>query len=183
MIENLENETWKDIVGYEKSYQISNLGRVKSLDRFINHYMGGFSLIKGHLLKTRINSRGYVGVVLKKNTIAKSFVVHRLMAIAFIENKFNKPIINHKNGIKTDNRLENLEWSTYSENTKHAFDNNLINNLKGTSRYNSKLTIDIVKKIRKNELNLKNKDLATLYGVSRSLITNVMQNKTWKNYV
>lgn len=113
-------ENFKNIKGYEGLYQISNIGTVKSISRIIKR--GNSQLtVKESILKTWINKGGYVSVKLFKNSIGKSFRIHRLIAIAFIENTQNKDCINHIDGIKTNNIIENLEWVTKSENTKHAF--------------------------------------------------------------
>lgn len=109
-------EIWKPIEGFPK-YKVSNLGRVKSLG-FINN-LGHFR--KGIILKPWDDGKGYLKVQLHK----KSFRVHRLVAQEFIPNPENKPQVNHKNGIKSDNRVENLEWVTNAENTQHAYDNGL----------------------------------------------------------
>lgn len=103
-----QEEIWKDIEGHEGSYQVSNLGQVKSL-----------KYGKERILTPFID-QGYNKVTLS-NGKEKSVRCHRLEAIAFIPNPENKRTINHKNGIKNDNRLENLEWATDSENHRHAF--------------------------------------------------------------
>lgn len=105
-------ELWKDITGYEDCYQISNCGNVRSKKRN-----------KLRIVKT--NRCGYKQLNLCKNGIIKTLLVHRLVALEFIENIFNKPCINHIDGNKTNNNYNNLEWVTVSENVKHAFDNNL----------------------------------------------------------
>lgn len=113
----------KDIIGYEGLYMIDNLGNVISLPKF----QGNRFHNKYKVLKPKLNKAGYYEVSLSKNGVLKSFLLHRLIAIHFLDNKDNLPQVNHKNGVKTDNRLDNLEWVTISENTKHAFDNNLGN--------------------------------------------------------
>jgi hypothetical protein len=99
------NEIWRDIPGYEGRYQASNLGRIRSQQR--------------GLLKPFINHNGYMVAPLTKEGEKVRTGAHRLVAQAFIPNPENKEQINHKNGIKTDNRVENLEWVTCSENNLH----------------------------------------------------------------
>ena len=114
---DLINEIWKDIKGYEGLYQVSNLGRIKSLTRLIDHKSTGIVLQKEKIKKQQKNY-GYCNVILCKNSKIKYYKVHRLVAQAFIPNPYNKPFINHKNEIREDNRVENLEWcdSTYNNN-------------------------------------------------------------------
>lgn len=120
---------WKDIKGYEGLYQVSNLGNIKSMPRTIvtNNRFGKMTkYTKSREIKPHLNKKtGYYQVHLSKNKKTKMFLLHRLVAETFIPNMDNKPQINHINANKTDNRIENLEWCTSSENIKHAFANNL----------------------------------------------------------
>jgi len=103
-------EIWKDVNGYEGLYQVSNLGRVESLQRDVNL-----------ILKPRLRRDGYLIVSLSKNGKVKSKPIHRLVATAFIPNPDNKKTVNHKDGNKLNNHVTNLEWNTSSENNKHAY--------------------------------------------------------------
>ena len=103
---------WKNIEGF-KSYQISDTGLVKSLPKRGNK--SNFLI-----LKESDNGKGYKKVGLNEDGKFKQFYIHRLVAKAFIPNPENKKTVNHKNGIKHDNRVENLEWNTYSENNFHS---------------------------------------------------------------
>lgn len=109
-------EEWRDIVGYEGLYQVSNQGRVRSLDREVIYPDGHIQKYKGKVIYGYKNDNGYIMVTLK----GKSYRVHRLVAEAFIPNPENKPDIDHINTIRTDNRVENLRWATRSENMKNT---------------------------------------------------------------
>lgn len=113
-------EQWRTINGYEGYYEISSLGRVRSVSRVILLGNNRKQNLKGRILKTRVNDRGYVYVGLSKEGKRKSLRVHRLVAEAFLKNPFNKPQINHINEIKTDNTVSNLEWVTQEENMNHG---------------------------------------------------------------
>jgi hypothetical protein len=114
-------EVWKNIDNFDY-YLISNLGRVKSLPRYVNGKNNKKRLISERVLKQYLNKYGYwvVGLI-DNNGNKKPHLVHRILATAFIENPDNKRTINHKNGVRSDNSLDNLEWATYSENIKHSF--------------------------------------------------------------
>ena len=102
-------EIWKDIPGYEGYYQVSNIGRVRNSEQ-------------GHLLQPNKKRTGYIQVTLSRQGIARTYRLHRIVAQTFIPNLGNKPYINHKNGDKSNNRVENLEWCTPSENQRHRYD-------------------------------------------------------------
>lgn len=115
-------EIWKDIEGFEGLYQVSNMGNVKSLAR---KYKNGITNKQDIVLKQSTNPKGYKSVYLCKDSKVYAKNVHRLVCVNFLDNPENKSDVNHKNGIKSDNSLINLEWVTRSENIKHAYDNSL----------------------------------------------------------
>lgn len=125
-------ETWKDIKGFEGMYQISSLGKVRSLDRIeeLRHSSGTEykRLKKGKELTPEKGLRvePYVVYYLKKNGKRYMKKAHRLVALAFIENNENKKVVNHKDCNPKNNAVENLEWCTHQENIKHAYDNGRI---------------------------------------------------------
>lgn len=119
----MKKEIWKDIIGYEGLYQVSNLGRVKSLGN------GGSNNSKERIMKLKIGSRGYYEVSLCKEGKHKTFTIHRLVAMTFIPNPQNYPCVNHKSEIKTDNRVDNLEWVTQKENSNYGTRNKRLGNI------------------------------------------------------
>ncbi len=117
-------ENWKDIEGYEGLYQISDLGRVKSLERKVKHSRGGLQIVKERILKHVIkisNYRSYYRVVLSKNGNHKTVKIHRLVALAFIDNPENKMQVNHVDNNPLNNCASNLEWMTNRENVTHGY--------------------------------------------------------------
>lgn len=116
-------EIWKDIKDYEGLYQVSNLGRVRSLDRVINYNIENGKKVKrkGKILKQRSNWNNYLYIHFSKNSKIKLFIVHRLVAEAFIPNPNNLPQVNHIDGNKFNNRVDNLEWCTAKENIIHSW--------------------------------------------------------------
>lgn len=110
-------EEWRNIQGYEGLYQVSNLGNVRSLDRYVPHKKVGRKFCKGVLMATHINNSGYVTVNLCKCNKYTSYDIHRLVAMAFLEvNDINRVEVNHKDENKRNNCVNNLEWVTKPEN-------------------------------------------------------------------
>lgn len=118
---NMEKEIWEDIKEYEGLYQCSTYGNVRSLDRYILEHNGKKQFRKGIPIKPRLNKNGYLQLALNKNSIRKMKYVHILVAETFLTNADKLKTVNHKNGNKLDNNIDNLEWSSYSENNKHAY--------------------------------------------------------------
>ena len=165
-------EVWKDVKDFEGLYQVSNLGNVKRL------------ISKGALCERfigrSIDRYGYVKRVLCKQGKNYNITEHRLVAYAFIENLENKATINHINGIKTDNRVENLEWNTNLENKQHAVKSGLTN-LKGINHPKSKLTEEQVLEIREFGFSQTRMSLSKKYGVARITISRIIKKENWNH--
>lgn len=132
-------EMWKDIKGFEGMYQISNKGRVRSLDRAVKQRNDSIQIKKGKVLVQTKNHKGYYLVGLNKNNKKYMKSVHRLVALAFIQNPEKKPQVNHIDGNKKNNDSSNLEWVTASENITHAIKTGLFTHcLKNAKRASNK---------------------------------------------
>ena len=115
-------EIWKDIKNYEGSYQCSNLGRIRSLNRYVYEKTGKRQFRKGQEIKTRLNNNGYLQFALNKNGIRKMKYVHIIVAETFLPNPLFLETVNHKDGNKLNNKVSNLEWSSQSDNNLHAYE-------------------------------------------------------------
>lgn len=113
-------ERWKKIPGFGESYCVSDQGSVRRANTYERDAEGNYTMIPGKILKGSNNGGGYRAVSLKVGKKLKTCLVHRLVCEAFLENPKQKPHVNHKNGVKDDNRLVNLEWCTPAENARHA---------------------------------------------------------------
>lgn len=153
-------EIWKEIKGYE-NYEVSNLGNVRS----------NSSIKKGGLLKLDHNRYGYLYIKLSKNGKRKAFRVHRLVAEAFIENRHLKSQVNHKDANKHNNKVSNLEWTTFDENRDHAVKKGI---------YAKKLNFKQVMLIKKllKDTNRTQENIAKLFNIHRSTISNIKRGIT-----
>lgn len=168
---------WKKITVVECDYSVSSDGQVRND-------------LTGKILKGSLNTKKYVQVALWNNGISTIHRVHRLVANEFILNPMNKEQVNHINGIKTDNRVQNLEWCTNRENILHSYKIGTMKNtgkLKGRKYKHStghlhplsKLTEDNVKFIRNNKNILKRIELQEMFGVCQQSISNIINNVSW----
>lgn len=186
-IENLDGEIWKDIVGYEGFYQVSNLGRIKTLDR-INKLPNKveYISIRESLMKIKTTKNGYSTIKLYNNSTGKSkeYFVHKLVLIMFSPNPENKLEGNHKNGIKSDNTLENLEWCTRAENNRHAIETGLLVARKGSEVYNAKLNeekIALIRRFYRRFPKTKQRDFSKRIEICHKQLNSILKNRTWKH--
>ncbi|WP_286777107.1 NUMOD4 domain-containing protein [Sphingobacterium sp. UBA2074] len=117
----MNNEIWRDIPGYEGIYQSSTKGFIRSLDRLLKNSKGQF-IKKGSIKSLNKSKNGYLSVDLYRDNKRQTLLIHRIIAITFINNTKNADTVNHINGDKYDNDVNNLEWCTYSENHKHSYE-------------------------------------------------------------
>lgn len=178
----MENkEVWKPIPGYEGLYEVSNYGNVKSIPRVIKRSDGKNYTIKVEkILKFQVDEDGYYRYELNNaGHVFKTFS-HRLVALAFIPNPLNKPFVNHINGIKNDNRVENLEWCTDKENKKHAKENGLVPFQYGIRNPINKITEKQVKEIWKlKQIGMYPAEISRVLSIPHSNVRNVYYGYTW----
>jgi len=188
----MEEEIWKDINGYEGIYQVSNMGRVRSLNRIITYIRENrkiSKLQKGCIIKLATSTTGYLFTHLDKKRSIKYYRINRLVAEHFLLNPNNYPMVNHKNEIKTDNRVDNLEWCTHKYNVNYGTGIERSRSAKigkprpdiaGSLNCASKLTDQDVIDIY-NDKNTSLKTLAIKYGVSIHPIWMIRTRRTWKH--
>lgn len=165
-------EEWRDVEGYEGRYQVSNLGRVKALP-----HKGKKSGIK----KATKSDRGYLAIGLSRKDDSKTFRVHRLVASAFIPNPDCLIEVNHKDGIKANNHVSNLEWSTRGENMRHAYRMGLLKIRCGEQIvHKAKLTLEQVKYIVAMQGKITACKLAASLGISDCAIHDIYKGRSWK---
>jgi hypothetical protein len=134
-------EIWKDVLGYEGLYKVSNLGRVLGKEKRWISGNGKVDYLPDRILK-QYNSRGYKIVSLTKNSLTKTISVHRLVALSFLGDGGIKWSVNHIDGDKTNNHLSNLEWATMSKNLLHAYKNKLKKPLTGLCHQFSRIVLN-----------------------------------------
>ena len=175
-------EEWRSIPDYEGYYEVSNLGRVRSVERLVPHARHGLTKQQSKILRPAITD-GYYKVALSMDRRLRSFRVHRLVAQAFIDNPSELPEVNHKDGDKLNNNASNLEWCTHAQNIQHAFDNGLSVALRGATNGNSKLTEESVLAIRSEydygKVTLM--QLAGKYGCSKRNVLDIVHKRIWKH--
>lgn len=156
-------EIWKDIKGYEGCYQISNTGKVKSLARMRLSKGGSLAPVKERILKLKTSKGGYLVVHLRNEDKQSHPSIHRLVAEAFIPNPDNKPTVNHIDGNKQNNNVENLEWSTHSEQMNHAVANNLLE-VRGSPKYSKAFKKEVLDYYNSHDVSITS--LSKIFNIS-----------------
>lgn len=174
-------EIWKVVIGYEGFYEVSSIGKIRSKDRYVNATNGSTQLKKGIILKSPIDKYGYHKIKLSKYGKVKDFTVHRLVALNFVKNIFNKPQVNHKDGNKLNNKVDNLEWMTISEQSIHAYKYNLKSKT-GIKNSMVKLTEEEVKKIKEMlDMGSRVGEISKEFNVTSSCISSIKSGRIWKH--
>lgn len=173
IVADLEGEIWKDIVGLEGFVLVSNLARIKRIMHRKNP--------TNKILSPFVNTCGYhqVSICHKGKYLTPS--LHRTVALAFIPNPENKPEVNHKDGNKKNNQVENLEWCTSKENILESWRMGLSKARDGEKHHNSKLTEKEVLEIRAIGKTMSAKEIGGLYGVNEQAIYKILKRIRWKN--
>ena len=183
MNKDLDGEIWKDVVGFEGSYLVSNYGRIKSRMQTYRKWNDYFTETQSRILKGSIDRLGYTFVSLRKDGVSKKYSVHRLVALAFIPNPDNKDTVNHKDMSRSNNHVDNLEWMTQGENVRHAYENNknrVI--LKGSEMSCSILTETDVSEIKHMyNCGAKLAHIAKRYNTNTQHIWSICNLKIWKH--
>lgn len=171
-IENLNDEIWADIIGFEGLYQVSNMGRVKSTPKIQNGY-------KARIRKQGIDNRGYLRVCVGKDSIKSTFKVHRLVAEYFVSNPNNYDEVNHKKGNKFDNRATEIEWSNRSLNIQHGFDSGLMQGKKGDQNVSAIISNKMALDIFNSTLTPKN--TALLFGIKITMVYDIRSGRSFSS--
>ena len=176
------SEIWKDIPDFEGSYQVSNMGRVRSVDRVVTFKDGSTRKYKGRVRKPFIDNKGYEQVKLYINGRCNGKSVHRLVLGAFKPHaNMNNLDVNHMDGDKLNNHLTNLEWLTRHDNILHAYDIGLVVN-KGERGHNAKLTnVEVIEILQRLDTGESQEDIALDYGVSQGCISKINVGIRWES--
>lgn len=178
----MNNEEWRPIVlvcfpSAEKNYSVSSIGRIR------REKDGSGPAKSGRILKPRYSSDGYARIKLAESGKEKRFQISRLVASAFIPNPENKATVNHKNGVRDDNRVENLEWATQSENNYHSFQSLGRKSPRGEEQGLSKLTEQDVREIRAwwKTGDVTQTALGARWGIDPSQVANIVKRRHWRH--
>ena len=187
-MKEIKNEIWKRVIGYEGQYEVSNMGRLRYVAKTVMRFRKDTSRshavsIKGKTTNGYFNKKGYLATKLWKDKDKKCVIIHRLVAMAFIPNPNNLPQVNHIDGVKSNNKVQNLEWCDNSHNIKHAYSNGLMNR-KGERQNTCKIKETDVLEIRefysKNPNSLL-KIYAEKLGITTTSVCRIIKRQAWKH--
>lgn len=176
---------WFDVPQYDDRYQIEQSGQVRSKRRHVNSPIcGGKRLIGGRVLKPQL-VKGYPAIQAMINGVRRTIYVHRMLAETFIPNPEGKPCINHIDGNKANNAIDNLEWCTHQENMDHAYRNGLVQPVQsgpGEMSGAAKLCNEKVRVIKRRlKAGHRQSDIAQDYGVAKGTIGFIARGETWSH--
>lgn len=179
---DINKEEWRPVKGFEDDYEVSNIGRIRSIEREFPIIRNGKNFTSNRKAKYRTviisPSSGYCFVTTHRRFgNAKLLLVHRLVAQAFIPNPENKPCVNHKNSTRTDNRVENLEWCTSKENAAHKVE--MKRHIRGSLHKLAKINEDIAMQIFNSVLTVK--ETADKFNTSTHKVYEIKRKKSWKH--
>lgn len=175
-------ETWKPVLGYEGHYEVSDLGRVRSTDTRINLASGRTRVRKGRVLAEQWTNRRYASISLARDGETNGARVHRLAAVAFVENPNSADEVNHIDGDRRNNAASNLEWVTRAQNNDHAISSGLKIAVKGVAHGMARLSEETVLAIRaKHSQGTSMYRLAKNYGVSIQTISAIVNRRSWSH--
>lgn len=177
MIENIE--IWRDVVNFEGFYEVSNYGNVRSVDREIKYEDGRVYSYKSKILSFNNTKQGYYSAHLYKNCVRKNRKVHIIVAETFLPNPLGLTDVNHKDGNKLNNHVDNLEWTSRLQNMQHGFSTGLINNT-GTNHGNNIYSDEqIIHVKRLLVLRRPHKEIEAVTGVKKGTIEQISQGRQW----
>lgn len=167
---SINREVWRWVPGYDGRYLVSDLGNVAAA--------GGVRGSEPYkILRQFSGNSGYKKVSLRDGTKARNVMVHRIVAMAFVPNPSNKTVVNHIDGNKLNNRSENLEWVTPSENAYHSV--RTLGNRHGGVEHSVKLSPDQAREIFESDLS--NSELSRIYGISDTMVSRIKKRKAWRS--
>lgn len=182
-------ENWLPIPEYEDLYEIDTYGNIRSLDKEVKNN-NGYRIIKGKILKPKLDKKGYYRIGLTKDNKQKFYFIHRLVALTYLPNPNNYKVINHKDGNPKNNYVVNLEWCTYSHNIQHAYNTGLKKGIgaehKGIKNPKSKLNEEQVLnilKLKQNNVPKKEAYKMLNYDISLKGFEQIWYGYSWKNIV
>lgn len=168
-------EVWKPVVGFENNYEISSFGRVRGLSRTRISKGNSTAKIQSRILKQKTSKYGYLIIGLCLDSKKSHHMVHRLVAKSFHENPEDKPTVNHIDGDKKNNNVRNLEWSTHKEQTRHAYNTNLIVP-RGNTKYSSEFKREVLTYYKTSGCSISK--LADYFNISYTLAGTIANGKT-----